>query len=560
MLQEDGSLTISDYESANTLNKFFTSVYTKEPTIDIPSLSDRSNGCKLQSISLTHQDVLNQLNRLKTNKSCGPDNVHSRVIKEVKDGLTVPLYYIFRKSLEEAVLPMSWKQATVTAIYKKGDKKLPNNYRPISLTSIFCRMLESIIRDKIMSYFTSNNLFCNEQHGFRSQRSCETQLLSIMEHWTKIIDDGNDIDVVYLDFQKAFDKVPHKRLLAKLKAYGLQGNILDWISNFLSNRLQRVVVRRTYSEWSKVISGVPQGSVLGPTLFIIYVNDLPDCINSFVGIFADDTKIYRPISCLNDSVVLQQDINSLSKWCDVWLSFLNFSKCKHVSFGSSTSFTGRQYYFYSDRDTYQISAVESERDLGIIFNNSLQFKSHINEIIHKANNILGIIKRTFRSRDANTIRLLYTTLVRPILDYASTIWNPYLMGDIRNLEKIQRRATKLISSLHNLSYYQRLQQLNLPSLLYRRTRMDLIMTYKILHDMVSLNKNNFFTINTNPTRSNGLKIYKHRCNTTIRRTSFSQRVINDWNLLPHNVVTAPNVFIFKTELDNFLCNRRFNYI
>ena len=154
----------------------------------------------------------------------------------------------------------------------KGDRKLSNNYHPISLTSIFCRMLEAIIKDKIMSYFTINNIFCNERFGFRSKRSCETQLLTIMEHWSRLIEDGTCIDVIYLDFQKAFDKVPHKRLMNKLKAYGIQGNVYTWIQNFLSNRKQRVSVCGSYSDWTNVLSGVPQGSVLGPTLIIIYVN------------------------------------------------------------------------------------------------------------------------------------------------------------------------------------------------------------------------------------------------------------------------------------------------
>ena len=307
------------------------------PASNIPNLPDGSNGNTLQHIKVTHQDILDQLHRLKPNKSCGPDNCHPRVLKNVKDGLIVPLYYLYNKSLEEAILPFSWKEATITPIFKKGDRKLSNNYRPISLTSIFCRMLEAIIKDKIMSYFTINNFFCNEQFGFRSKRSCETQLLTVMKHWSRLIEDGTCIDVIYLDFQKAFDKVPHKRLMNKLKVYGIQGNVYTWIQNFLSNRKQRVSVHGSYSDWTNVLSGVPQGSVLGPTLFIIYVNDLPGNILSLLGLFADDTKIYRPIFLPADIDMLQQDLNSLVEWCDTWLSFLNFSKCKHMSIGPQST-------------------------------------------------------------------------------------------------------------------------------------------------------------------------------------------------------------------------------
>ena len=204
--------------------------------------------------------------------------------------------------------------------------------------------------------------------------------------------------------------------------------------------------------------------------------------------------------------------------------------------------------------------VVEEKDLGVVFDKDLKFTSHVNQIVMKANRVLGIIKRTFASRDANTIRLLYVTLVRPILDYASTVWNPHLMKNIHKLEAVQRRATKLIPSFYNLTYSERLQELNLPSLLYRRTRMDLIMTYKILNNLVSVDKDYFFTVNTNPTRSNGLKLYKNRFNTAIRGHSFSQRIVNDWNTLPHEIVSAPNVLIFKTKLDVFLYDRRFDFI
>ena len=238
-------------------------------------------------------------------------------------------------------------------------------------------------------------------------RSCETQLLTIVEHWTKYIDSNQSIDVVYLDFQKAFDEVPHNRLLSKLKSYELTGMVLNWI---LSNKRQKVVVRSTSSKWSSVISGVPQGSVLGPTLFIIYVNDLPDVIQSYVGIFADDTKIYHPITSPIDYDIFQVDINSALQWCDVWLSFFNSSKCHHNRIGSSSSI--RQYYLFSSDDiTHPITVVSNERDLGVTFDRDLKFIDHIKTIVQKANNVLGIIKRTFTCRDATTIRLLYTTLI-----------------------------------------------------------------------------------------------------------------------------------------------------
>ena len=553
----DGSFTCSDRETAQCLNDFFSSVFTIEPEADLPSLPDKSMGHHLGNITITHCDILTELNRLKPNKSCGPDNCHPRVLKEIKDGLILPLYLLFNKSLQESSLPSCWKLATVTAIHKKGDTNLPSNYRPISLTSIFCRMLESIIKNRIMSYFQANDFFCNEQHGFRSRRSCETQLLTVMEHWTRCIDDGTSVDVVYLDFQKAFDKVPHRRLLTKLEAYGVNGSILHWIKAFLSNRKQRVVVRGALSEWSTVTSGVPQGSVLGPILFIIYVNDLPDCIQSYLGIFADDTKLYRPICSSEDSSILQEDIDATLQWCDTWLSFLNLPKCHYSTIGHSSN---TEYYFSSENEANMISMVVEEKDLGVVFDKDLKFTSHVNQIVMKANRVLGIIKRTFASRDANTIRLLYVTLVRPILDYASTVWNPHLMKNIRKLEAVQRRATKLIPSFYNLTYSERLQELNLPSLLYRRTRMDLIMTYKILNNLVSVDKDYFFTVNTNPTRSNGLKLYKNRFNTAIRGHSFSQRIVNDWNTLPHEIVSAPNVLIFKTKVDVFLYDRRFDFI
>ena len=343
-----------------------------------------------------------------------------------------------------------------------------------------------------------------------------------------------------------------------MKAYGIAGSVLNWITDFLSNRRQRVNIKGSYSDWSSVTSGVPQGSVLGPLLFIIYINDLPESVQSYAAIFADDTKLYRPIINAEDSNILQSDLDLLVEWCKVWLMNFNYSKCKHLPFGHNSP--SRHYTMGSGTALHQICMVDEENDLGIMFSRNFKFKSHIHKMVQKANKVLGVTNRTFKYLDPNIMRLLYTSLVRPHLDYASNIWNPYLLEDMRTIEKLQRRATKLIPSLKQYTYQERLSALNLPSLQYRRLRMDLIMTYKILQGTVHLRKDHFFIMNTNPTRTNGLKIYKHHCNKTLRRYSFSQRIIDHWNRLPSEIVNAPNLLSFKTQLDIFLSSLRFKYV
>jgi len=291
----DGTLTSDESEMAEILNNFFSSVFTNEHLLSVPSIGLKCLGEPLSCIHLSVECVWKQLCKLNPSKSGGPDNCHPCVFKEVKEGLLQPLFLIFKRSLNEGQLPPSWKEATVTPIFKKGCRSLPSNYRPVSLTSIVCKMLESIIKDNLMEHFTRNNLFATNQHGFHTGHSCVTQLLNVMEDWTNIIDSGALVDIIYLDFQKAFDHIPHNRLLSKVKSYGIEGNLLKWIHNFLTNRKQQVNVRGSYSNWTNTTSGVPQGSVLGPILFLVFVNDLPEVVSSMLYMFSDDTKLYHPI-------------------------------------------------------------------------------------------------------------------------------------------------------------------------------------------------------------------------------------------------------------------------
>ena len=216
------------------------------------------------------------------------------------DSLSLPITILFNKSLSEGILPSEWKLANVTCSFKSGDKTKSSNYRPISITSILCRLLESIIKNEVMEHCKDRDIFTDSQYGFREKRGCILQLLTVFDTWSQYIDSDIPVDTIFLDFRKAFDSVPHKGLLLKLERLGVSGNVLKWISSFLSNRSQRVVINGQSSEWTDISSGVPQGSVLGPLLFILYVNDLLNEVKSYCKLFADDAKLYKDLQNLED--------------------------------------------------------------------------------------------------------------------------------------------------------------------------------------------------------------------------------------------------------------------
>ena len=303
-----GQIESDDKAKAAILNDFFAGVFTTENMCVIPEFEIRHAGPLITDVGISQQVIEDKLTALKPTAAPGPDDVHPRMLRELSRSLSLPLALLFRKSLDTGVLPSIWKQAHVVPIHKKGSKQDPGNYRPVSLTSVPCKVLESLIRDELMQHLVTYGLISDDQHGFRPRRSCSTQLLVTLDAWSKLLENSTPLDVIYLDFKKAFDSVPHKRLLCKLKGYGVSGKLYSWIEAFLCGRFQQVSIGGCYSDMVPVTSGVPQGSVLGPLLFLMYVNDLPEVVDCPIKLFADDTKLYSGVSTEGDALSMQADL------------------------------------------------------------------------------------------------------------------------------------------------------------------------------------------------------------------------------------------------------------
>ena len=554
LINENGELVHDEKEMSNICNCTFHASFTRPTGEELPEMENLCD-VHIRNIEISAEMVQKKLEKLNRFKSSGPDNIHSHVLRETAIPISIPLSIIFRESLEAGETPDDWRKANVTPIFKKGDRTDPANYRPVSLTSQVCKVLESIIRDQLFDHLKSNDLLSEEQHGFREGRSCLTNLLTTLEDWTTYIDEGDCVDVAYLDFRKAFDLVSHKHLLLKLEKHGITGQIGQWIKAFLEHRKQRVVIRGFESDELDVLSGVPQGSVLGPILFLIFINDLPKCVNCPICLFADDSKIYCKVPRENNAKPelerahenLQEDLHEIHRWAEKWKMSFNVNKCKimHLGYGNTK-------HEYNLNGTVLLE-TEAEKDLGVIIDNKLKFEQHIKGIVAKANRMIGLIKISFESIDKEMFLNLYKTLIRPLLEYCVQVWSPHYGKDITLLENVQRRATRIVKKAKDLEYPDRLTYLELPLLEDRRKRGDMILTYRLLNGKEGIDYNKFFNLDDGhyDLRGHNMKIDKPRPQGDIKKYTFTHRVVDNWNVLPPKVVNATSTGAFKREYDKY---------
>jgi hypothetical protein len=459
---------------------------------------DASIGChNLSGINFTKADVLKRLKGLDESKGPGPDNVPPFFVKHCAESLALPLTLIFNSSLTTGRFPDEWKLTRIIPIFKKGDQTDVRNYRPISILSCFSKIFESLVYPVLYTHLDC--IISDFQHGFRAGRSADTNLASFVSSVSLEVDKGFQVDALYTDFSSAFDKVNHKILLSKLKSSGLGPPLIDWFESYLHRRPQTVVIKGYQSKVFYAISGVPQGSHLGPVLFLLFINDVTLYIqHSKISMFADDIKIYRTVNNMLDAKLLQVDLDGIVKWCKVNDMSLNVVKCFHISYTKKKCPVLANYSL----DNKKLSKVHEIRDLGVLLDSKLNFASHVDLIIKKSAKLLGFLKRNTRCfKQSHTRLVVFNAFVRSRLEYASVAWNPVYSAQSQRIESLQRAFTRHLAFVspginHRQPYQQRLDFFKLKTLRDRRAMSDVLFLYKLINSgaccghllsMISLN-------------------------------------------------------------------------
>ena len=548
---EEGKLNTEPEKKANLLQSQYTKVFSNPNKENLKKDFESKCNLEISDIDITTKDITDAINDIPNHAAPGPDKIPAVVLKECANELSEGILRIWRKSLDTGEIPEILKLQTIIPIYKKGSKTLPENYRPVSLTSHLTKVFERILRKKIMKHIEDNELLSDNQHAFRCGRSCLSQLLEHMDYVLKALENKFNIDVIYLDFAKAFDKVDHSILSKKLKSFGITGKLHKWLSSFLENRYQQVIVNEKLSRKEKVISGVPQGTVLGPLLFLIYIDDLEtDMKNCILRVFADDSKLVLKLKEETDHHKLQKDLDSSMSWADMNNMQLNLKKFQLMHYGCSEDL--KQPYKTGNE---VINSESTVKDLGIFLSEDLSSEIQISEAIKAGRKFLWWILRSFKSRTAETLLFLYQSYVLPKMEYSSLMWSPYKKKDIAKIESIQRTLTSKIENLQQYNYHQRLHKLKLYSLQRRRERYAALYMYKMYVGLVPNNLGLQFY----KTRREEIKCHQPKINTsgtshlgTVRQNFFTSTGPQIFNSLPKIVKEAENLDSFKRQLDRFL--------
>lgn len=469
---------LSDLRAAQALNHYFSSVFTSQSS---PSPNPPLYPHLLPSTlpTITPYGVSRIIDNLSLTSSPGCDNITTKLLKITINVSAKILAIIFQQSLCSGEVPSDWKHAIITPIPKIQKPVDVHHYRPISLTSVSSKIMEHVLYAHIMEHLEEHDIIFKNQHGFRKNYSCESQLFELTTDLFESTNQGFQVDVIFVDFKNAFDRVSHSYLIVKLSSLNIHPSVINWISNFLLSRTQCVRCGNSKSETSSVLSGVPQGSVLGPLLFLIFINDLPQNFSCSVRLYADDLVLYHPVASYVDCVTLQYNLDVLEAWCNRWAMEVNIAKTKVMS----VSRVKTRFIFDYAFQSICLERVQHYKYLGIFLSHDLSWKYHVEQLCSKASRSLGFLKRTLYLSPPYVKLLAYNSLVRSKLEYAAVVWSPYQQYLVNQLELLQNNAVRFIFNISDRMESMTLikKSNGIPLLAARRKIMRLLLMFKLFH-------------------------------------------------------------------------------
>lgn len=550
----DGTEVTNARDKATLLNSFFYTCFNnKSPPLLNQPPNLLSQECP-PDILCTEDEVYDLVVQLDPSKSTGPDGISVRMLRGTADAIVPSLTRLFNLSLTSGTFPESWKLARIVPVPKATDMTSPSNYRPISILSIVSKLLERHVHQLLFQHLCNYSPISHRQWGFLPGRSTASALLSVTHDWLQQLEQGNEICSVFFDLRKAFDSVPHHLLLQRLIQIDTNPFIVQWIHSYLTCRSQLVVVDGEQSPILPVISGVPQGSVLGPLLFLIFINDVVHQISprSAMSLFADDIALYRPICSLEDYIILQNDVTATVDWVVNSLLSLQPAKCCYMVISRKRSLRLPPPPILVENTPLLL--VNSVKYLGIQINSDLSWCPHVTNLCNKTRRLIGLLYRRFYKHAASsTLLQLYKSFIRPHLEYCSVVWNPYLACDIESLEKVQRFALRVCLKNWTASHEQLYSQSNVPPLSVRRSNASLCHLYKLVNDLIDYPNSplDFRVIQHNSRHSHVRQLRDIHSRTAQFQHSFFPGTIALWNSLPHNVLSSPSFLSFKSRLNQF---------
>jgi hypothetical protein len=486
-------------------------------------------------------------------KACGPDLIRPKLIREGSAELVLPLSVFFTKLLDQSTFPSSYKLANVTPIYKKGDPSNPSNYRPVSLLSCMGKLMERCVHKYLYNYIIENRLLTTFQSGFIKGDSTVNQLTYIYNDICQALDEGKEVRAVFCDISKAFDRVWHKGLLFKLSRLGIKDSLLHWFTSYLSSRKQRVVYANSSSKWSSINAGVPQGSILGPLLFLIYINDIIGNINANIRLFADDTSLYIVVDTPDTAAnILNNDLDTIFNWSKTWLVSFNPSKTESMIFSKKIKKPPHPTLFMNQ---VPIEQFESHKHLGISLSSDTKWNIHISTILKKAWQRIGILRSLKFILSRASLERMYISFVRPILEYGDVLWDNCTTSLKNDLEAVHNEAARIVTGATKLCNIQTLlSDLKWETLAERRKKHKLILFYKMYNNITPSYLSNLIPVSSQTTYSlrNASDIPVIHCRTQGYQSSFLPSTVRDWNALPSSTKNKTSLESFKSALNKNL--------